>query len=422
VSLPLRMDFLISVLLWLPWIAVGVFLVLFVRTPPRIRRDGPPLPDPPRVSIIVPARNEERNIQTLLDSLTALQYPSFEILVVDDESRDRTREIVLAAEPGRAESLRLLPGQPLPEGWLGKPWACFQGAREARGDLLLFTDADTRHSPELLSRAVGCLMAEDGQALTLVGRQVMRSFWERLLQPQFFALLAFRFPKAGLQPPRNRWMNAIANGQYLLFRRQAYREIGGHGAVRGEVVEDMRLAQILTREGIRLLVREDPGLETRMYRSLAGLVEGWSKSVATGALQAFPGLLQPVILPLSFVIGLVLWLLPPLVLGWVIVNGIPGLPLLVAAGATGFGVLFWGAVGWFMGTSFFYGLLYPLASAVTAFIFLRSWIRGSRVEWKGRTYRVPGEIRRGLVNSGTEKGPSNPPVMDWGADIERWES
>lgn len=394
------MDLLPLALLCLPWMGVAVYMVAFVRLPSGLSRlPGASLPHAPLVSIIVPARNEEENLPNLLGSLTALAYPAFEILVVDDESEDGTREVALSTPRGRARSIRLIRGRPVPPGWLGKPWACHQGALEARGDLLLFTDADTWHQENLLARAVQSLIEEEGDLLSLVGTQVMGSFWERLLQPQFFALLAFRFPKAGRQPPRSRWMNAIANGQYLLFRRDAYRDLGGHGAVKGEVVEDMRLAQIVTREGKRLLIRLDRGLKTRMYTSLGGLVEGWSKSIATGALQAFPGLLQPVILPLSFVVGFVLWLLPPLVLGWSWATGAGGLLLLFGALTTGFGVIFWGGVGWFMGANPLLGLLYPLASVMTSFIFLRSWIRGSRVEWKGRTYQVPGEIRRGSPGS-----------------------
>ena len=277
-------------LLCLPWTLTGLFLVLFVRIPPGLPRSGPDRTGwAPLVSVIVPARNEEENIRSLLTSLSALDYPSFEILVVDDESEDRTGELVASAPAGNAAALRLLRGAPLPEGWFGKPWACFQGAKAAGGELLLFTDADTAHEPDLLRWAVAGLLGEGGDVLTLVGRQVMGSFWERILQPQFFVLLASRFPRAGTPRKPHQWRHAIANGQYLLFRRETYEAMGGHAAVRGEVVEDMRIAQLLVRDGRHLLVRDGRGLQTRMYRSLGGLVEGWSKNIATGALQATPG-------------------------------------------------------------------------------------------------------------------------------------
>lgn len=388
-------------LLCLPWLTVGLFTVLFVRIPPRL----PPFArgatgGTPTVSIVVPARNEEENIRTLLSSLTALCYPSFEVLVVDDQSEDRTAELVAGlvanGDPGGAPTLRLLRGAPLPEGWFGKPWACSQGARAAEGDLLLFTDADTVHGPDLLARAVAGMLAEDADALTLIGRQVMGSFWERLLQPQFFALLAARFPGAGTPRRARQWRHAIANGQYLLVRREVYQAIGGHEAVKGEVVEDMRLAQLLVRGGWRLVVREGRGLRTRMYRSLGGLVEGWSKNITTGALQTTRGWLVSVILPLSLMVGTLLWLFPPSVLAWALVAGTGGLPLHFGLLTTGFGVLFWALASVIMGGNPFYGLLYPLGSILAGYIFLLSWARGGRIRWRGRSYLMSPRARRGL--------------------------
>jgi len=398
-------------LLCLPWLLVGLFVVLFVRIPPRlpapsgIRDGGTPL-----VSIIVPARDEEENISALLASLGRLEYRAFEVLVVDDESQDRTRELVLAADSGNANEIRLIQGEPLPDGWFGKPWACHQGAMEARGALLLFTDSDTLHGPLLLDQAVECMRSEGAHALTLIGRQIMGSFWEKLLQPQFFLLLAARFPRTGTPKRPKHWKEAIANGQYLLFRREVYESLGGHEAVRGEVVEDMRLAQLLVRGGWRLVVREAVGLRTRMYRSLGGFVEGWSKNVTTGALQTTPRWLLPLILPLSLLVGTFLWLLPPAVLGWALVTGAEGLPLHFGVLTTGFGVLLWGLASGIMRGNPLYGFLYPLGSILAAYIFLLSWLRGSRIQWKGRIYDMSLEARRGKVDrvpSGeTEEGPA----------------
>ncbi len=414
------MDLLTLTILCLPWMVVGLHLVFMVRLPSRLPAFPGPRPEGlPRVSIVVPARNEENNLPTLLASLTALDYPSYEILVVDDESEDRTRDLVLSTSPGRAESLCLIQGKPLPPAWLGKPWACHQGALEASGEILLFTDADTRHQEGLLTRTVYGLLAQEADALSLLGQQVMGSFWERLVQPQFFTLLAFRFPRTGTRRAPGQWKDAIANGQYLLFRREAYDDIGGHEAVREEVVEDMRLAQILVREGKHLLIHRDAGLQTRMYQSLGGLVDGWSKNIATGALQAFPGLLQPIILPLSFLLGVLLWVVPPVTLAWGLLQGggNPALAWSSAAGGgslafpfglltTGFGVAFWGFMTWLMGGSPLYGSLYPLASLLTAYIFVLSWIRGSRIRWKGRSYRVSDAVRRGL-DQGESDGDSS---------------
>lgn len=376
-------------LLTLPWTLVALYTVVMVRLPPRL---PPPVlwddRDPPSVSIIVPARNEERNIGKLLHSLAETEYPDFEVIVVDDESEDRTRDRVGEAPPGNARRIHLVDGTPPSTGWLGKPWACCQGALEARGDLLLFTDADTLHARELLSQAVGALLDEQADVLTVVGEQVMGSFWERLLQPQFFTLLAFRFPRAGTLRGPERWRGAIANGQYLLFHRQVYEALGGHEAVRGEVVEDMRLAHLLARSGKRLVVRKGVGLRTRMYDSLGSLVEGWAKNITTGALQTVPGWFRPLILPVSFLTGFILWLLPLLILAWALITHQGGLALGVGISATAFGVLFWGLASWFMGASPLYGFAFPLGSVMLTYIFFLSWARGRSIRWKGREYEI----------------------------------
>jgi hypothetical protein len=243
---------------------------------------------------------------------------------------------------------------------------------------------------------VRALQDEDADAFTLIGRQLMESFWERLLQPQFFMLLAFRFPRTGTPKKPHQWRHAIANGQYLLFRREVYDALGGHEAVAGEVVEGMRLAQLLVQGGWKLVIRGGEGLETRMYRSLAHLVEGWSKNVTTGALQTTPKLLLPVILPFSLVVGATLWLVPVTVLAWSLVTGTGGTPLLWSGLVTGFSVLFWAFASLIMRGNPAYGFLYPVGSILSAYIFLRSWARGSRIEWKGRKYQMTSAARRGI--------------------------
>jgi chlorobactene glucosyltransferase len=382
-------------LLGLPWIAIGVYLVVVFRDPPGLPPTGGISEGMPFVSVVVPARNEEVNIHACLSSLSAQDYPAFEVILVDDRSTDGTAEIAEALAAENPSLVTVLRGEPLPKGWFGKPWACWQGKEVAKGDLLLFTDADTTHESDLLDQAVHGFVEEEADVLTLLGGQIMGSFWERLIQPQFFMLLAGRFPRTGSSRKPHQWKHAIANGQYLLFSREVYDAVGGHRAVAGEVAEDLRLAQLLVRGGWRLVVRSGPGLQTRMYRSLKGLVEGWSKNVATAALQSTAPWLIPFILPLSFVVGVTLWILPPIVLLLALLLGKGGLLLLWSASVTGVSVLIWGRVSLMMRGSPFYGLLYPLGAMVGGYIFLRSWRRGARVEWKGRTYEVPEEVRKG---------------------------
>lgn len=372
-----------------PWIVLGAFMAFAIRFP----RPLPPPPPPdgsvrPRVSIVVPARNEEHNIGRCLATLTAQDYPDFEILVVDDRSEDRTAALVREHPGGNARRVVLVEGRPLPPGWFGKPWACQQGADVASGELLLFTDADTVHAPDLLARSVAALEEDRADALSLVGRQIMETFWERVVQPQIFTLIGMRYTRLDRPVDGGRWTEAVANGQYMLLTRPGLEGMGGHAAVKHEVVEDIRMAQELVRGGGRITVRgAEDALGTRMYRNLRELVDGWTKNLFTGARQAAPWGLGAVAMPAILVHLVVLWLLPPLVL------------LAALAGLAGEGVFLWAGVTtlisallWAVGSRKMqvppgYGLAYPLGAAATAFIVARSWIRGSRrIEWKGRRY------------------------------------
>jgi chlorobactene glucosyltransferase len=375
----------------LPWLLLAAHMGLRVREP-RPLPSGTARADASHVTMVVPARNEARNIVACLETLAAQVYPSFDILVVDDRSEDGTAELARRVGPGNAEGIQVLSGAPLPGGWFGKPWACFQGARQARGELLAFTDADTRHRPELLARAVGGLREDGAAALSPVGRQEMVTLGERLVQPHMFALLGLRYPDLDRPLERDRWRDAILSGQYVLVDRAAYESIGGHEGVKAEVVEDLRLGQEMVRAGHRISLRgAGESFSTRMYHSLGELVEGWTKNVAVGARQAVgrggraavPGMV-------GFVLAA--WVVPPLALGLVGVEalrgGSPSGPLAVwAAGATGVSLLLWAGGYLRLGLPARYAPLYPLGALMAVFIGLRSWLRGTRrIEWKGRTY------------------------------------
>jgi chlorobactene glucosyltransferase len=367
----------------LPWL-----LPFF--TLPRLARRIPSLMSAPPgsgrlVSIIVPARNESAVIRTVVDSILATTYRPFELIVVDDRSTDDTAAIVgRVADP----RLRLIRGEELPEGWYGKPWACVQGYRAARGDLLLFTDADTRHEPELLAQAVGTLTREAAGLVTVSPHQRCVTFWERLVMPQIWFLLALRYHPAAVNRAR-RARGVIANGQFILATRQAYEAAGTHAAVRHEVAEDLALAQVFLQHGQKLhFAFAERLMETRMYHGLAHLIEGWSKNIYLGGRRSFPDepLLRALV-PAMLIAAMLFWLLPPAVL--VAATLIPGLPGLVPAAlvAAGLSALFWMLICYGMEIPVLYGLGYPLGVLMTLYIALRStWRGGRRVEWRGRVY------------------------------------
>lgn len=377
-------------LLALPWFGILLFLRFVARMPSEL--PSAHAASCPSVSVIVPARNEALNIERCVSSITASEYPDFEVIVVDDRSEDGTGGLARALPAGNARRVTIVDGVELPGDWLGKPWACHQGARVASGDLVLFTDADTTHGAALMGRAVAGLEEEKADLLTVVGRQVMETFWERLVQPQIFLLMLSRFPDFEVAAKNGRWRDAIANGQYLLFPRSSYDVLGGHEAVKDEVVEDLALAQLVKRSGLQLRIRSaESDFATRMYRSLGDLVEGWSKNIMIGGLQSVPRWLRPVMPPVAFVVGIALWSAPPVALaisalGWA--GDASGALLAWSATVCTLSVVIWSLFTRQMGAPAVYGLLYPLGAAVGAYIFLRSWSRGRDVEWKGRRYRV----------------------------------
>jgi chlorobactene glucosyltransferase len=373
---------------WLVPAAYALFLALvayrYATRRPRLSA-YPPQRAGPLVSVIVPARDEAVNIERCVSSILATAYRPVEVIVVDDRSSDATPEIVerLARGPEVADRLRLVRGAELPEGWFGKPWAIVQGYRLARGDLLLFTDADTWHHPELIPRTVAVLGAERVDLVTVLARQEMVTFWERLVQPHVLVALAARVGDfRRVNRTRTTW-DAIASGAYILTTRVAYERVGTHEAVKQRVAEDLALAQEYVRHHLDIfLTHAAEFLSVRMYRSLAEIVAGWSKNLALGVPLMFP----PIALvrraaPYVMWLPALCWIIPPLL--WA------GYGWSWAAGTTVISLAIWLAVYWAEGAPLRYALLYPLGAAMVAYIMIRSAVRGGRkVEWRGRVYRA----------------------------------
>jgi glycosyltransferase involved in cell wall biosynthesis len=251
----------------------------------------------PQVSVIIPARNEEGNIATCLESLVTQTGVDFEIIVVNDLSTDRTAEIA-----GSFPKIHVIDAGPLPEGWTGKNNAVSAGARAARGGWLLFTDADTVHLPGSLSRALEEAKENHADLLSYSPQQIAVTFSEMAILPVVFAELARQYPPSKVSDVNS--PEAAANGQYLLIRRDIYESVGGHAAVASNILEDVALARAVKSSGHRIRFRYAADVvRTRMYRNFAQLREGWTKNLAllfpnpgwlavkTLCWWAFPGLI-----------------------------------------------------------------------------------------------------------------------------------
>jgi chlorobactene glucosyltransferase len=242
------------------------------------------LPDAPPLSIIVPARNEERSIERCVRSLLAQTLADYEVIVVDDRSTDRTGAILneLAREHAR---LRVVRGEALPDGWVGKPWALAQGARDARGAWLLFTDADTRHEPHASASALAFARARRADALTLWTYQELGSWAERAMLPSLLGMVLLATGTIQqLNDPADAG-HALANGQYVLVTRTAHDALGGYEALRGEIAEDVAFARRLKADGrFRLVVADGHRIvRVRMYTSARELWNGFTKNMYAGA-------------------------------------------------------------------------------------------------------------------------------------------
>jgi len=326
----------------------------------------------PLVSVIVPARNEELCLSGCLKSLVAQQGIGSEVIVVDDGSTDRTREIAESV-PG----VQIVDAGPLPTGWSGKVNAMLAGTRVARGDWLLFTDADTVHRPGSLARALAEANEHGAELLSYSPEQEVHGFWEKAVMPVIFAELAATYRPSEVGDPGSQ--AAAANGQYLLISRAAYDAVGGHGAVATSLLEDVALARAVKMSGRKLRFRFGrDAVSTRMYRSFRQLREGWTKNL----ILLFP---SPVELALRRILEFIL------MAGGVFVairSGVQGQAKVAIASALLVACLA-AAFFWRVGKAHFSwdaNVFAPFGLPIFSYLLLRSRIFHSKgkVTWKGR--------------------------------------
>jgi chlorobactene glucosyltransferase len=262
----------------------------------------------PSVTVVIPARDEERDVEAAVRSHLSQDYPGLEVVVVEDRSRDSTGEILrrLAGEDAR---LRVVPGVEPPPRWLGKPHALHLGSRAAAGELLLFADADVRWAPGTLRGAVAYLEREKADFLAVLPHLEAKGFWENVLMPNLACTLYFG-PALRINDDRWRFL-AAGGGAGNLVRRPVYDAIGGHEALRASVVDDVRLALTVKRAGYRVrAARAEDRVAVRMYRGFREVVDGFTKNVA----WIFQGPSAILVLGFAVVAAQLSAVLPPAVL------------------------------------------------------------------------------------------------------------
>ena len=269
---------ILTLLAVVPW-AWCVLVAAFDRRHRLSLDDTEPLPDGPLVSVIVPARDEQRGVRAAVASLAAQEYGPLEVIVVDDESSDATASEARAAATDR---VRLLAGRPVPPGWVGKSWACHQGFQLARGEWLLFTDADVRHAPDTIGRVLALAERQRVAGVTLLPLIETAGLVERAIQPAAAVLIrSFVAPGPLVRSPHS--PVAIAAGGFILVSRAAYEGVGGHEAMRHELVDDQMLAVRLKAAGTPLALAGSAGrVRVRMYVGTRETLRGWRKNTSAG--------------------------------------------------------------------------------------------------------------------------------------------
>ena len=355
-----------------------------------------------RVGVVIPARNEERHVGVLVESVLAQDYPNLVVAVLNDGSTDRTGEILERFEDHRLTVLDGGDGA-LPEGWLGKAWACQRGATallegDEVPDWLLFVDADVTLHPHAIAAAVGHASRQDLGMVSGLGRLVMESFWEKVLQPAVAGLIMAGNDLEKVNDPENDDDRPLANGQFILVSREAYRAVQGHSAVRTDVLDDVGMASAVKRAGFsyHLMFMRDL-FSCRMYTNLSELWEGWTKNMYAGMRYSLANLVV--------VMVFVAWmsLVPYVLLVWGLLAG----HMEMAAWGGVITVLLQFVRLWLdlqVGQDPRYGPTQPLAVVMLLVLLAHSGIRAKRgtAAWKGRQVPIVKYAVQGVEEAGKD--------------------
>jgi chlorobactene glucosyltransferase len=322
---------MISILLFISISYLLIISVIFGMN----RRDFEPLlpvispaniNEAPLISICIPARNEESVIERAVKSALEQHYPRLEVLVLDDESTDRTPNVLNELKEKYPGKLSIINGETKPDDWLGKSWACHQLSRKAKGEILYFIDADVWLGPAAVQRAIRSLDHFDIDFLTVWPLQELGTFWEKLVIPVlYYGLLTLLPARYVYENPR--WLPssladrtapvfAAACGQCMVFRREAYEKIGGHESVKQDIVEDVALAKQIRRNGFRMrMFHGEDAVWCRMYTSGVEMWDGFRKNFLAIFDNSVPKFL------LMALMNFIVYVCPPIILAATIWTG-----------------------------------------------------------------------------------------------------
>ncbi|MFC4355437.1 glycosyltransferase [Chryseomicrobium palamuruense] len=364
--------------LWFSYILLSFVVITLVHSLllpnlSKIRRiEGVPL-----VSVLVPMRNEVRNVKGMVDSVKKQTYKHIEVFFLDDESTDGTSSALELAVRGDAR-FKVLQGKPKPEKWIGKVFACHQLSEAAKGDYLLFLDADVRIQPEAVERALGLMQQKNISLLSGFSRFILPTWLNKLLVPLQHFFVLFHLPI--LLANWTKWPPATAaHGGFMFFERSAYQAIGGHAVVKENIVEDVAISKRMKAEGYRMWIANITSVAScRMYETNAEVWQGFTKNIFNGIGRSIPLavgiiLFYGVVYVGSGILALAALLVEERVLL------LPYLLIILQAGIV------------YLNTREPLALAFLLPVASVAFILLlvsamRKSVKGQQVEWKGRYY------------------------------------
>ena len=369
------------------WVVQALRVLRGIRRLPRLTDATPALEGSwPSIAVLFAARDEAEKLPRALATVLAQDYPDYEVVAVNDRSQDATPKIL--EEFARANHhLRVVHLSDLPPGWLGKPHALWQAYRHARGDWLVFTDADVRFAPDLLRRAVTLTQARGWDHLSLVIQMDLQGFWEKTAMTYF--ALGFVFGAQPWQADNPKSRSYVGVGAFQLIRRSAYEAIGTHRRLAMEVVEDMKLGKLVKLGGFRSGVAfSGPLVQLRWYSGLRNLIRGVTKNLFAGCEYrvswALGGIIAALLISFLPFLGLLF------ASGWA--RALAGLAALLPIPLLAY-------LLWPTPVSPLYALTHPLGALLFCYMMLRStaitlWRGG--VEWRDTFYPLD-ELRRGLV-------------------------